>query len=215
VEYHNKGQKYIEISLSIGVVSGIMVLLRFFYKIALMKTWPSPDDWAILACIVSGIPSNIISVHGTVPNGLGQDIWALTQAQITNFLRFFYAMEVLYFLQVALLKLALLLFYLRIFPAKPVRRLLWGTIALTGVYALVFVFLAIFQCQPISYFWTNWDGEHTGTCLNVNAIGWSNAGIGIALDIWMLAIPLAQLKSLNLHWKKKIGVGFMFCIGTL
>jgi hypothetical protein len=31
----------------------------------------------------------------------------------------------------------------------------------------------------------------------------------------MLAIPLAQLKTLNLHWKKKIGVGLMFCVGTL
>lgn len=31
------------------------------------------------------------------------------------------------------------------------------------------------------------------------------AAISIAEDVWMLAIPLSQLHSLQLHWKKKIG----------
>jgi hypothetical protein len=31
------------------------------------------------------------------------------------------------------------------------------------------------------------------------------AAISIAEDVWMLAIPLSQLPSLQLHWKKKIG----------
>lgn len=31
----------------------------------------------------------------------------------------------------------------------------------------------------------------------------------------MLAIPLAQLNTLSLHWKKKVGGAIMFCVGTL
>lgn len=31
------------------------------------------------------------------------------------------------------------------------------------------------------------------------------AAISIVEDVWMLAIPLSQLHSLQLHWKKKIG----------
>jgi hypothetical protein len=31
----------------------------------------------------------------------------------------------------------------------------------------------------------------------------------------MLAIPLWQLKGLNMHWKKKVGVAAMFVLGTL
>lgn len=39
--------------------------------------------------------------------------------------------------------------------------------------------------------------------------------MSIALDVWMLAIPLWQLRGLKLHWKKKIGVAAMFIVGTL
>lgn len=51
--------------------------------------------------------------------------------------------------------------------------------------------------------------------LNANAIGWANAAISVALDVWMLAVPLWNLKRLNLHWKKKVGVAAMFVVGTL
>lgn len=39
----------------------------------------------------------------------------------------------LYFLQLALLKTSLLFFYLKIFPNKIVRRLLWGTLVFNGI----------------------------------------------------------------------------------
>lgn len=69
--------------------------------------------------------------------------------------------------------------------------------------------------MPMSYFWTMWDQEHQGRCVNINAIGWANAIISIILDVWMLALPLSQLKNLRLHWKQKIGVALMFFVGTL
>jgi hypothetical protein len=53
------------------------------------------------------------------------------------------------------------------------------------------------------------------TSLNSNAIGWANAAISIALDLWMIAIPMWQIRNLNLHWKKKVGVAVMLLVGTL
>jgi hypothetical protein len=124
-------------------------------------------------------------------------------------------MEILYFLQVPMLKLTLLAFYLRIFPGVEIRRLLWGTGALCIMYCVAFVFAAIFQCTPVDYYWNQWWGRHEGRCVDINALGWSNAAVSIALDFWMLAIPLSQLRHLSLHWKKKVGVALMFCVGTL
>jgi hypothetical protein len=129
-------------------------------------------------------------------------------------LKFFYVMASLYFTQLTLLKLTLIFFYIRVFPSKPVQRLLWGTVIFVTLWGLTFVCLAIFQCQPISYFWTHWDGLHEGHCLDINAITASNAGISIALDLWILGIPLWQLWGLKMHWKKKVGVAVMFCVGT-
>lgn len=173
------------------------------------------DDWLILATLMIGIPSTVIGVHGTVANGLGKDVWTLPHEKITSFGRFFYVMEVLYFAQASLLKSSLLYFYLRIFPDSRTRWILWATMAFNAAYAFSFVVAAIFSCSPIHYFWVKWDGEHEGQCININVLGWSHAAISIALDVWMLAIPLSQLPGLQLHWKKKVSVAIMFVIGTL
>ena len=173
------------------------------------------DDYFILITLVAGIPSDVFIAHGLIPNGIAKDIWTLSPEQITTFLRFFYLTEPLYFAQVTLLKTSILFFYKRIFPNRTIQRLLWGTIIFNAVFGLAFVLVAIFQCKPINYFWHQWDGQHKGRCLNINAVGWSNAIISICIDLWMLAIPVSQLPQLQLHWKKKLGVGMMFFVGTL
>lgn len=149
-----------------------------------------------------------------VPNGLGKDVWTVPFDHITNFVRWLYALELLYFLQVALLKLTLLLFFLRIFPKPSIRRVLWATVAFNIACGFAFVVVSIFQCQPISYYWTSWDKEGKGKCININALAWSNAGMSIALDVWMLAVPLYEIFHLQLSWRKKISVTLMFCVGT-
>lgn len=210
----DRGKKYTVISNIMGPLSGAFVIQRIAYKIwaGLDFGW---DDWFCLITIVSGIPATIFNAHQLVDNGMGRDVWTLQPNQITQFGLCFYIIEVMYFLEVATLKLSLLFFYIRIFPTRGVRRLLWGTVAFVSVFGLAYIFLGIFQCTPISHFWTKWDGTHTGHCININILGWSNAAISIATDIWMLVVPLWQLRSLQLDWRRKIGVGMMFVVGTL
>ncbi|KAM0257017.1 hypothetical protein ACHAQJ_004610 [Trichoderma viride] len=210
----DRSRAYIILSDVFGTTSGLFVLQRLAYKIW-AKIDLGLDDWMAFATVISGIPSSVISAYGVTNNGLGRDIWTLTPSQITNFGLYFWILEILYFIEVSMLKLSLLLFYIRIFPGQTVRRLLWGTFTGSALFGLAFVFVAVFQCTPVKYYWQKWDGEHQGTCLNINSIAWSNAAISIAIDIWVLAIPLWQLKSLNLDWRRKVGVGMMFCVGAL
>ena len=129
---------------------------------------------------------------------------------------FFYIQEIIYFVEVSLAKLTLLCFYIRIFPSTRVRHLLLGTVVFNCLFGVAFGLVAVFQCTPISYFWVMWDKEHTGgKCIDINAMSWANAAISILLDVWMLAIPLSQLRNLQLGWKKKVGVALMFSVGLL
>ncbi|KAH8890587.1 hypothetical protein GQ53DRAFT_721375 [Thozetella sp. PMI_491] len=201
------------LAIALGTLSGAVVLLRVAFKLW-SKLGMMSDDWAIVLTFLAGLPSTVMLVVGTGANGLGKDVWAVPYDSITLFGFYFYIIEIIYFALICLLKMSLLLFFLRIFPTPLVRRLLWGTVALNIMYGLTFIFIGIFQCRPISFYWDKWDGEHQGSCMNINSVGWANAAISIALDVWMLAIPLSQLRSLNLHWKKKIGVGIMFSVGT-
>lgn len=124
-------------------------------------------------------------------------------------------MEILYFVQIAFIKVALLFLYLRIFPTPNVRRVLWGSVIVTHMFAIAFLFAAVFQCKPVSFYWHRWDGEHQGSCLDISAITWSNAAVSVALDLWIISIPLLQIKKLRLTTTKKIWVSLAFLFGTL
>jgi hypothetical protein len=101
-------------------------------------------------------------------------------------LLYFDVVASLYFSSLTLLKLSIILFYIKIFPTESAQRLLKGTAVFTLVWGVTYV----------------------------NAITSSNAGISIVLDFWSLGIPLWQLRGLKMHWKKKIGVALMFGVGT-
>jgi hypothetical protein len=128
-------------------IAAAFVAIRFAFKILYSKMEIGLDDWTVLGTLLAATPSAIVTVYGTVANGLGQDIWTLEPDMITRMLRFFYIMASLYFTQVTLLKLTLIFFYLRVFPAKPVQRLLWGTVAFVVAWGFAFVIVAIFQCR--------------------------------------------------------------------
>lgn len=198
-----------------GTISGVVVGIRLAYKLFVSREDVGLDDVFILVTLITGIPSSIINAYALTKYGLARDIWTLPFDHITQFGRYFYIMETLYFSQVFLLKLSILFFYLRIFPGRTVRFLLWGCVVFDVAYGIAFVVAAVFQCQPISYFWTKWSGETAGSCMSINHLAWANAALSIVMDIVMLAIPLSQLRLLKLHWKKKLGVALMFCIGTL
>ncbi|KAI1634864.1 hypothetical protein F4809DRAFT_616535 [Biscogniauxia mediterranea] len=214
VPVRDKSFTYNAASCVLIVVSGVFVLVRLGYTKFFSMNSLGLDDLFILLTLLNCVPAAIINTEILTRNGLGKDIWTLTADQITNFARGFWIITLLYFSEVYVLKLALLFFYLRIFPKPLIRRLLWGTVVFNVVFGLSFIIAAVFQCWPISYNWTSWRGEGGGTCVNISAIAWANAAVSISLDLWMLALPLSQLRELKLHWKKKVGVVLMFCVGT-
>lgn len=195
-------------------ISAAFVILRFSYKIFIARSDLGMDDWVVLATTLISVPSAIVTVYGTVAHGLGQHIWTLSPEQITSMLKYFFVMAALYFTQTALLKLCLVFFYIRVFPSKEVQLILWATVAFVVAWGITFVMAGIFQCKPVHYFWNKWDGLHEGRCVNIDAITVTHAAISIALDVWILAIPMWQLRTLRMHWKKKVGVALMFCVGT-
>lgn len=202
-------------NIALTVIASVCVVLRIAYKLIYTVDTIRLDDWLIIATLVTLLPGAIVNDLGTLANGEGRDIWTLEFDQITQFGKWFFVVEILYITQLTLLKLSLLAFFYYIFPGPKVRKAIVLTAIFDILFGVSFVITAIFQCRPISFFWERWDNEHTGHCINVNAMGWANAAINIGLDIWMLVIPLHQVAQLQLAWKKKIGVALMFCVGTL
>ncbi|KAG6009454.1 hypothetical protein E4U21_002369 [Claviceps maximensis] len=177
------------------------------------------EDWTILGATVTTLTSSMIQTFFLMPNGLGRDVWTLDVAHLVRFGLYFYIMEILYLILITLVKICLSLFYLNIFPGRGIRKLLWITVGFHVAAGLAFILKTVFQCTPLEYNWMKYGGNRTtttpGHCIDIHASGWANGVLGVAADIWLIALPLTQLQKLKLHWKKKVGAAVMFMTGGL
>ncbi|KND87683.1 hypothetical protein TOPH_07651 [Tolypocladium ophioglossoides CBS 100239] len=203
-------------NISIGIITACLVVVRLAFKRFFSQHRAlGADDWAILATLAIGIPCTIINKVGLTAHGMGKDVWTLQPAELTDFVLYFYIMEIFYLAEMSIIKLSLSLFYLYIFPGATTRHLLIGTAVFNVIFGFTLVTTAIFQCTPVSYYWTQYvNPQSSGRCINLNHFAWTNAALAVALDAWMIAIPLSRIRKLDLHWKKKIGVTVMFLTGT-
>lgn len=193
------------------------------------------DDYALIQITALGLPNLLLAIFRLHPLGVGQDAWTLPLDNIAKTVRYGYGMGIIYFLQVALTKVVFLLFYLRIFPGKEVRRVLWATISVCVLFGLGSAIAGVLQCSPVRWWFEGWDyregtpggdatwegwggeggGRRPGRCINRKAFHVAAAVVSITIDIWMLAIPLWCIRGLRMGVWKKMGVAGMFAIGML
>ncbi|KAK1778682.1 hypothetical protein QBC45DRAFT_467214 [Copromyces sp. CBS 386.78] len=195
------------------------------------------DDYALISITALGLPNLLLAILALYPLGVGKDAWTLPVENIAKAVRYGYVMGIIYFLQVALTKVVFLLFYLRIFPGREVRRVLWATISVCVLFGLGSAVAGVLQCSPVKWWFEGWDyregipggdatwegwgeeggghGRRPGKCINRKHFHVAAAVISIAIDIWMLAIPLWCIRGLRMGMWKKMGVAGMFGIGML
>ena len=210
--HQTRTSHYRRVTIAFLVITSFCVGVRFARTVYMWDGMPF-DDALCLVAYLGSIALGVINLKGLAPNGLGAHIWTLTFHQITNSYKWIYGATVIYIAEVGLQKLIMIAFYLRIFPIKPVRRVLWGTAAFILAFTLAYLFYSLFQCHPINHFWNGWDGEHKGYCLVSVGPIMSHTVINTALDLWVIIIPLFQLSRLQMRLRTKLAAGLMFAVG--
>lgn len=145
--------------------------------------------------------------------GLGKDIWKVPFENITGILKIYFYDEDLYLTALPLIKISILLFYLRIFPQDWFRMACFITMGACACYGIAFLLVSVFQCIPVSLAWHHWDNEHPGRCNDINAQGWTSAAFNVILDVVVLLLPMPVIAKLELNVRKKILILLMFSIG--
>jgi hypothetical protein len=111
-------------------------------------------------------------------------------------------------------KLSILCFYLRIFPQREFRLRALAIVAFICVVTVILIFMQIFQCVPVSYVWEGWKGDFgPHTCLDINALAYVAGGASIVQDIAILILPIPDLLKLNVSFRTRMGIFFMFSLG--
>ncbi|KAI1379617.1 hypothetical protein F4677DRAFT_464850 [Hypoxylon crocopeplum] len=176
-----------------------------------------PHDWGhddSVMCVVMGLEIAFAAISVPISeNGLGKDMWFVPHDNVTEILRLYFYDELIYITALALTKVSILFFYLKVFPKKSFRICTWTLIIINLAYAVTYDFLLIFQCDPIPGAWRFWDGEFEAKCISINVLGWSAAAINIALDLAVIVLPLPELFRLSLSLRKRLQIIAMFAVG--
>ncbi|KAK7928739.1 hypothetical protein PG985_005737 [Apiospora marii] len=147
----------------------------------------------------------------------GVDVWTLDPETVTVALKLFFIDETLYLTAFPLIKVAILCFYLRVFPHDRFRTLVYVTIGVVVVSALVFLALQIAQCIPVSLVWEGWKmaDSHLQKCLNINILTTAAGYTSIAQDGIVLLLPLPILVSLETPFMQRLKICCLFSLGVL
>lgn len=115
-------------------------------------------------------------------------------------------------MSVGLVKLGILLSYLRIFNAKQDRVATRIVMGVAMCWMLSAVLGAFFQCRPFSYMWNQ---LQEGNC-NHRVRFWVAIGVShLLIDVLILLLPVRMVWKLQVSLKTKIGLYVLFGLGLL
>lgn len=110
------------------------------------------------------------------------------------------------------IRLSALFQFLRFFFSSRTRLTVKVLIAVVSIYGTAIVFTSIFACNPRNSFWDDPPIE-TRKCINLLAFWYFNGAFEIVADIAVVALPLYELKALDLPPRQIWVVRGIFAIG--
>ncbi|KAH8805187.1 hypothetical protein F5884DRAFT_442227 [Xylogone sp. PMI_703] len=211
-----KGRNRSKLIRGVGVTFGVLAVIAFGLRILARLTRSGGtfgmDDYAMMVAICLVIPLAALSVPLST-HGLGTDIWTVSFDNIEYIAYLFFWDELIYLGALPIIKISILLFYLRIFPRQGFKIYVYALIAVNVGYLISFEVISIWQCRPINGAWKRWDGTYATTCNNINLQSWMSAAFNIILDLFMFILPLPELYKLTMSPKKKLHIMLMFSVG--
>ena len=89
-----------------------------------------------------------------------------------------------------------------------IQALIWANLA----FYMAYLWVDIFQCVPRRKIW---EPSVPGTCISINVLLISPAGINIVSDCLILVLPIILVFRLQMTLKNKIAIGAIFASGLL
>jgi len=136
-------------------------------------------------------------MHGLlVQYGAGKHTSLQSPSDLINSLKIVFGARLNYTLVTGLTKLSICLCYLRLFQDPGSRFIMWGLTSFILSYTVIFAFVFVFQCTPISYAWQL--EQFDSHCGSVAARTLPPTALNIISDILLISFFLWQIsKSLS------------------
>ncbi|TXC02178.1 hypothetical protein FocTR4_00014894 [Fusarium oxysporum f. sp. cubense] len=206
-------QEYRAIVIVFATLASIFVVLRVACKMITKNTWGADDTWAVVTFFIL-IPFTVFALLA-ISHGVGLAPPMFTKNDLARTPKEIFILHLIYTCGLAAAKTSILFFYLRVFQDTTFRTLVWITHAFNALSTVTLATLGLTLGRSATYLL----GNTSDSVSNLDK--WSitikiivaHCVVNLALDIWMLILPMTQLYNIGLKLKKKIHVMAMFGLG--
>jgi hypothetical protein len=118
----------------------------------------------------------------------------------------------------AIAKISIALALLRLAVKRSHRVILWSIIGIVIAIGLMFWFVLLFACNPISYFWERAVPTSVGTCVPISTIlnvAYFYSTVTIVCDLSLGVLPAFLVWKLQMNRRTKVAVGAILGLGAM
>lgn len=208
----NRGETAIlVVTIIIAVAATCGVALRFWAR-AIRRASFKSDDYTILAALPLGWALCILTVT-TVEVAGNHHVVTVPLGRQTIYGSTLFAINFIWTIAMPLIKLSILLLYIRIFGRLRYIRIIFYVVCIfMALWAIAVVLILCLQCRPIELIWNK--RIQGGSCINSNIFYLVSSIPDAITDVILLLLPLPAIWRLhNTIWQKAILTG-MFVLGS-
>ncbi|KAI9667984.1 MAG: hypothetical protein M1821_000804 [Bathelium mastoideum] len=211
MEDQNNGYRtYIAIGFTIGITC-VAIFLRLLAR-KVQKLALGWDDYTIVLGAILTVVTAGLWARG-VESGFGRHLLTLSSTELVEYSKIDFIIYQTNGAALTLIKISILLFYVRIFDTRHFRPRVYIVGALVIAWFFANMFTALFQCNPIKKAWL--PTLPYGHCINPLTYVKGVQTANITLDVIILALPVSGVWRLQMPISRKIGVAGIFLLGGL
>lgn len=198
----DQGPTILGATLTVTIAALITTATRLYVRVRVIRNvgW---DDYTMLSAMVLCVVGQIIIVP-EVYYGAGRHIEYIDPVSFSKAFKLNFITQPLYLFAIALVKLAIGFFLLRIAVQKFYRRIIIGIMVFMSVYTCGCFLTIVLQCTDLRVMW---DPTVKGTCwtaYTLKALGYTNAALNILTDLaFSIFIPIPMLWTVQMNRRQK------------
>ncbi|KAI6843738.1 hypothetical protein KC340_g880 [Hortaea werneckii] len=207
-------------SLIVNIIFLFLVLVAValrVYSRTLVRRWFGLDDIMIGLATIFTIGLTVVVVLANERFGWNRHIYDIPFEHIEAANIIALTAKVTFTLAATFTRLSLCMFYYRLVGDSGVNWFRWvvhANVAFTVAVCITFVFLSVFLCTPVQYYW-EFPPSTDGHCLDEGIATLAAGILNLSADLLATITPIPLVMRLNMRLKYRIGVSILFGLGFI
>ncbi|KAM0343927.1 hypothetical protein ACHAPU_007981 [Fusarium lateritium] len=200
----NRGPELQAVCYTLLVSSVLALGMRVYVRVRLVKSFGF-DDWCMCCALITFLLFCFSALMG-VHYGTGRHRENLDPADFKEAMKYWWWCYLWYCITMIASKISIGYLLLRITNRRLDVWIIYGVMAITVCTGIVFFFVTLFQCAPISFFWNK---DQPGKCVKpevIMALTYLYSVFSVISDFTCAILPMFLVAKLNMGRRTKLAL---------